>query len=123
MDRAIGVSKCCCPVCLVLLCCLGHDIPSEQIQILGSHRKVTGCTLPPWLPSEVVDKVSELFEQEMGRTFYHLYLLHEEEKKSRSLSGSSTGSVDSQPFTGDDEGAEWGWAPSESDCLDSQIPF
>jgi len=31
--------------------------------------------------------------------------------------------VDSQPFTGDDEGAEWGWAPSESDCLDSQIPF
>ena len=51
--------------------------------------------MPPWLPSEVVDKVSELFEQEMGRTFYHLYLLHEEEKKSRSLSGSSTGSVDS----------------------------
>jgi hypothetical protein len=78
--------------------------------------------LPPWLPSEVIDEVVELFEQEMGRAFYHLYLLHEE-KKSRSLSGSSTGFAESQPFTGDDEGAERGWAPSESDCLDSKIPF
>jgi hypothetical protein len=115
MYRAIGVSKCCCPVCLVLLRCLGCDIPSEPIRILGSHRKVTGCTLPPWLPSEVIDKVLELFEQEMGRAFYHLYLLHEEEKKPRSLSGSSTGSAKSQPFTDNDEGAEQLFAFSESD--------
>jgi len=115
MYRTIGVSKRCCPVCLVLLYCLGHDIPSEQIQILESHRKVTGCTLPPWLPSEVIDKVLELFEQEMGRAFYHLYLLHEEEKKSRSLSGSSTGSAKSQPFTDNDEGAEQLFTISESD--------
>jgi len=115
MYRTIGVSKRCCPVCLVLLCCLGRDIPSEPIRILGLHRKVTGCTLPPWLPSEVIDKVLELFEQEMGRAFYHLYLLHEEEKKSRSLSGSSTGSAKSQPFTDNDEGAEQLFTFSESD--------
>jgi hypothetical protein len=62
--------------------------------------------MPPWLPSEVIDDVLELFEREMGRAFYHLYLWHEEDiKKSRSLSGSSTGSADSQPFTDDDQGA------------------
>ena len=61
--------------------------------------------MPPWLPSEVIDDVLELFEREMGRAFYHLYLWHEEDiKKSRSLSGSSTGSADSQPFTDDDQG-------------------
>jgi hypothetical protein len=62
--------------------------------------------MPPWLPSEVIDDVLELFEREMGRAFYHLYLWHEEDiKKSRSLSGSSMGSVDSQPFTDDDQWA------------------
>ena len=56
----IGVSKRCCPICRSLLFLLAND-EEQPFLVKGSHSMVTACTLPPWLPSDIVDKMNQIF--------------------------------------------------------------
>ena len=68
----IGVSKRCCPTCrhLLLLLAKDHRLP---FIVKGSHSTVTGCTIPPWLPSEVVDRMNEIFGGQLRRELIKIY--------------------------------------------------
>ena len=58
--RVIGVSKRCCPTCRTLLYLLAKD-EEQPFLVKGTHSTVTACTLPPWLPSDVVDRMNQIF--------------------------------------------------------------
>ena len=66
MGRTIGVSKPCCPTCARLL-----DILSESEDLArpftfrASHGNITGCSLPPWLPTEIHKKMVKEFGKEL----------------------------------------------------------
>jgi hypothetical protein len=32
-----------------------------QFTVRGSHGRISGCTLPPWTPSDIVDSMNEYF--------------------------------------------------------------
>ena len=106
---AIGISKRCCPVCISLLQRLGSDNYSGTgpIHVIGSHRTVTPCTLPPWLPDEVIDEILLSFELELARVLnraYELKLkLDSQADEGQRSSMSSTGSADSHPYPSDDQ--------------------
>jgi hypothetical protein len=80
---AIGVSKRCCPVCTRLL---GLLFPNDRMDICGTHRTVYPCSLPPWLPQDIVEKMVSIYEDEL-RTILHD--LVQEHHGSRRLSGDS----------------------------------
>jgi len=58
MGPTIGVSKCCCPACKSLLALLRRG-RSQQFIIRGSHNTITACTLPTWLPANIVDSMND----------------------------------------------------------------
>lgn len=53
------MSKRCCPACSIFL----HYISPQQQPFLvrGAHSNVSACTLPPWTPSHIVDKMVAFF--------------------------------------------------------------
>jgi hypothetical protein len=58
----LGVSKRCCPVCATLLQMLSAENPASiSFSILGSHQSIFACTLPPWLPHDVIKNMVERF--------------------------------------------------------------
>jgi hypothetical protein len=56
----IGVSKRCCPVCTQLLDILFPQ-QAERLHLVGSHRTIYPCSLPPWMPVDVVQKMVDIF--------------------------------------------------------------
>jgi hypothetical protein len=58
--RVMGVSKRCCPMCRSLLSLLAND-KELPFLVKGSHTTVSACTLPPWLPSNIVDAMNQIF--------------------------------------------------------------
>jgi hypothetical protein len=58
------VSKRCCPVCDALLWFL-EGFYGRHVDTLGSHRKITPCTLPPWLPDDILNAVVRRFESKL----------------------------------------------------------
>ena len=84
--RVIGVSKRCCPTCHSLLSLLAND-RERPFLVKGSHSTVTACTLPPWLPSDVVDDMNQIFGGHLGRELVKIY--ESPSTRSRSLSTGS----------------------------------
>jgi hypothetical protein len=54
----IGVSKRCCPVCTKLL----EILYGQSLHIAGSHSTIYACTLPTWLPEEVLSEMVNHFQ-------------------------------------------------------------
>jgi hypothetical protein len=101
----IGVSKRCCPVCAALLRFLGANSMPGPIRILGSHRTMTPCSLPPFLPESAIEATVTSFERELGRviTKLRLQMQIEDQTRRRSSTSSTNVSADSHPFTQDDQ--------------------
>ena len=59
------MSKQCCPICEALLSSL-KKLYVHDVDILGAHRTITPCTLPPWLPDDILDDVVGFFERKLG---------------------------------------------------------
>ena len=57
----IGVSKRCCPICSQFLVELSDWVCGKPILVHGGHSSITPCTLPPWTPPEVVNKMIKHF--------------------------------------------------------------
>ena len=51
-------------MCYYLLGLLADD-PSEYI-VIGSHSTVSACSLPPWLPAQIVDSMNHIFGCMLG---------------------------------------------------------
>ena len=73
---------------------------------MGSHRTISPCTLPPWLPKDVIEEIVSSFEWELGTVLSKAIEL--KSKKTDPIddgprkSTESTGSADSHPFSSDD---------------------
>ncbi|KJA15940.1 hypothetical protein HYPSUDRAFT_47888 [Hypholoma sublateritium FD-334 SS-4] len=65
--RIIGVSKRCCVVCVHYLFHLANLPGGQEFAIQGSHSVISACTLPPWTPSDVVDKMIHYFAAMLRR--------------------------------------------------------
>lgn len=65
----IGVSKRCCPVCAHLLNLLStsHHDPDrrEHFIIKGTHNSITGCSMPTWLPADILKNMNDRFALEL----------------------------------------------------------
>lgn len=61
----IGVSKRCCPPCQYLLSLLSTK--GLPFIVRGSHNTVTACTLPGWLPMDIVDSMNKYFGDQLRR--------------------------------------------------------
>lgn len=74
----MGVSKRCCPTCLHLLSLLLKD--KKPFVIRGFHNTVSACTLPTWLPKEIVDSMNHAFggklREELVKLIHRPELLH-----------------------------------------------
>jgi hypothetical protein len=57
--RVLGISKPSCPVCFEVLMTPGWL--SKQFIFRGSHNTISKCTLPIWLPDEVIVSVAKKF--------------------------------------------------------------
>lgn len=57
--RVIGVSKRCCPTCHHLLSLLGSK--QRPYLVRGAHNTISACTLPAWLPDNIVDEMNSHF--------------------------------------------------------------
>jgi len=55
------VSKPCCPVCWELLSTLRDDGPHDFL-VDGYHKTLSQVELPPWLPLDIVGKLTQKFE-------------------------------------------------------------
>ena len=60
--HVIGVSKRCCPVCQQLLNILTTGKP---FVVRGSHTKISSCTLPTWLPENIVNSMNIIFGSQL----------------------------------------------------------
>lgn len=89
----VAVSKRCCPTCRHLLSLL--PISSQQPYLVkGYHSTVTACTLPPWLPADIVDSMNQFFGEELRKAL--VKLMNESPLRSRSAStGSQRISIES----------------------------
>lgn len=68
--RIIGVSKRSCPACsyfLDLLISRTTNAEEDWFLTRGSHPTVSGCTLPPWTPSDIVAEMNATFGRELRR--------------------------------------------------------
>lgn len=66
-DDVLGVSQPCCAVCHELLRELSEQhIMSRAIHTLdGYHDRVYPCTLPPWLPLDILQSMVRHFQQRL----------------------------------------------------------
>ena len=106
----IGVSKCCCPACSILLDHLSsvgskdNALRDTKFLTFGSHRTITACFLPPWLPDSVIDHMVDVFERKLGQVLYkvhRIYVLTQERKRRDSTS--SGVSQDTQHYSDDED--------------------
>jgi hypothetical protein len=51
-------------MCLRLLKFLAMFHRTGPIHVLGSHKTVMPCTLPPWVPKEVAELLADSFEKD-----------------------------------------------------------
>jgi hypothetical protein len=40
---------------------LADDSEPSQYIVIGSHSTISACTLPPWLPAQIVDSMNQVF--------------------------------------------------------------
>lgn len=93
----IGVSKRCCPACATFLKTLMKKREGEFV-VRGNHGTVSGCTLPLWTPSDIVDSMNERFGQILRQD---LVTLRNGPLRNRCKStGSETLSLDSSEGSG-----------------------
>jgi len=62
------VSKHCCPTCRHLLSLLAKG--NAPFVIRGSHNTVTACTLPTWLPKQIMDSMNDTSGGQLRRSTY-----------------------------------------------------
>jgi hypothetical protein len=62
VGHIIGVSKRCCPVCQQVLQILNTGKP---FIVRGSHTKISACTLPTWLPEDIVNSMNMIFGSQL----------------------------------------------------------
>ncbi|KJA18027.1 hypothetical protein HYPSUDRAFT_205754 [Hypholoma sublateritium FD-334 SS-4] len=63
-SRVIGVSKRCCPACyyfLDLLIAKTTNADKDKFLVRGRHPNITGCSLPPWTPPNIVKDMNLAF--------------------------------------------------------------
>lgn len=72
--RIIGISRRCCLTCQQLLVELGA---SDAFIVRGSHSTVSACTLPTWLPENVVNRMNTVFGQRLRKELVTLLTLPE----------------------------------------------
>ncbi|KAM6499275.1 hypothetical protein JOM56_004783 [Amanita muscaria] len=89
----LGVSKRCCPVCAHVLAILKSKDERPFI-FKGHHSTVTACTLPEWLPKEVINKVVSEFGGRLRRELVKL-------KQRTEIVRARTHSVDSRRLSVD----------------------
>src|SRR5947209_14074215 len=69
MEHVIGVSKRCCPVCARLLTILSESAWYKDLatpfKFRASHGNISGCSLPPWLPTEIHKRMVKEFGEEL----------------------------------------------------------
>ena len=66
------MSKQCCPVCAFLLRLLKtHD--KKKFLITGEHSRITPCTLPEWLPVDVIKAMIDEFVGRLRKELLGLY--------------------------------------------------
>lgn len=84
--NVIGVSKRCCPACSHFLDLLaqqhvrrlGEGHGNKQLEVIqpfrvrGSHSNVSGCTLPLWTPSHIVDDMNATFGSHLRKALVTL---------------------------------------------------
>jgi|SRR5947209_345044 len=78
MGHVIGVSKRCCPVCTRLLAILSKPTWCKDVahfKFRASHGNITGCSLPPWLPTIVHQQMVKEFGEELRQYLEKLILI------------------------------------------------
>jgi hypothetical protein len=93
--RVIGVSEQCCPTCHTLIQFLVKDPEhlSRPFLIRGSHRIVTACTLPVWLPAEIVESMNAYFGNQLRKELVNLYRRFESRRDRMPSMGLRRGSM------------------------------
>ena len=117
------MSKRCCPVCDALLWFL-EVFYGPRVDTLGSHRKITPCTLPPWLPDDILIAVVRRFETKLYDALIQLGSALQHNRglgRPRSDSETSIDSQDSSVLTRTDSDHKRKFTDSddsESDAVD-----
>ena len=60
-EPAIGISKPCCPVCLKAMDFFTRKNPQHSCLVRGSHTRISACSLPPWIPENILNKMLKYF--------------------------------------------------------------
>lgn len=104
--RVIGVSKRCCPTCyyfLDLLITKTTNAQDDKFLVRGRHPNVTGCSLPPWTPPDIVKEMNLAFGGQLRMDLIALLQAEDYFQRPRASSiASESLSVDSNE--GPDEG-------------------
>lgn len=90
----IGVSKLCCPTCQHLLSLL-RVASGRPFTTRGSHNSVSACTLPTWLPGDIVDRMNMFFGGQLRRELIELITNPNLSRKRAQSTGSQRLSSDS----------------------------
>jgi hypothetical protein len=91
----IGVSKRCCPACTMLL----EILFPNRMHIAGSHNTVYACTLPPWLPLDVMTSMVTRFGDILRAVLRNVM---QDDQDNRRQSGDSAGLAPSPTTSSED---------------------
>lgn len=92
--RIAGISKPCCPACTLLLEYLFLDNP-QPMHTCGSHHTIYPCSLPPWLPIEIIEKMVTTFGDILKRMLRKLAIPEGDQRRSGDSNAASIYSADS----------------------------
>ena len=94
--HVLGISKPSCPVCLQVLTSTKMSRSSEPFVFRGSHSAISACTLPTWLPIDVIDDTAKIFGAQLREDLVKLAGRQNIQKQGRpKTSQSDTLSMDS----------------------------
>jgi hypothetical protein len=100
----IGVSKGCCPTCRHLIFLLGNARPQPfQYTVRGNHNTITACTLPAWLPENIVDSMNSFVGKLLRRELILLKARTDLSRRRAESSGSRRLSSDSADQANDND--------------------
>lgn len=70
-NRAISVSKLCCPVCWELLRTMKEKLElPNQFTVRGCHSNIYPVVLPKWLPQDIIDKMVGIFRRHLAQELH-----------------------------------------------------
>ncbi|KAF8630587.1 hypothetical protein AX17_005399 [Amanita inopinata Kibby_2008] len=92
VGRVLGVSKPCCPVCHHLLEKLSNlpvSKPFQPFVTRGTHSTISACSLPTWLPEEIVHDMNMTFGSQLRQQLIQ-FMSDSKSMRNRAQSATST---------------------------------